>query len=124
MAWTEEKKQKWEGTLRELNLLDADDSIEEQTVGDYWQLMGQTKGNYFFTKEKLIFVSGFGVNNFVIKYSDIKSIQKSMVSLFIPTGVTITADDPESGKTKKYKCSLSKRTKWMELLSEKANVPI
>lgn len=124
MAFTEEKKNKWEEKLREMNLLGEDDSIEEQTVGDYWQLTMQTKGNYFFTKEKLIFVSGFGVSSFVIKYSDIKAIQKSMVSFFIPTGVTLTAEDSENGKTKKYKCSFSKRTKWMELLSEKANVPI
>lgn len=124
MALTEEKKKKWEETLRELNLIDENDSIEEHTQGDYWQLAAQSRGNFFFTKEKFIFVSGFGVNNFAIKYTDIRAIQKCMLNFFIPTGITVTADNQENGKTKKYKCSVMKRAKWMELLSEKANVAI
>ncbi len=122
MALKESKKAEWEKTLKELNLMNEEDCIEEHTAGDYWHFGTQTRGNYFFTKEKFIFVSGFGVNNFSMKYTDIKEIKKSMVSLFMPTGITVTADNPEDGKTVKYKCSVMKRQKWIELLSDRSGV--
>lgn len=122
MALTEAKKQEWEGTLRQLELMSADDGIEEHTQGDYWWLVTQTRGNFFFTKEKLIFVSKFGFDNFAIKYTDIRRIKKSFVGPFIPTGITVTAVDPEKGKEKKYKCSVMKRQHWMDLISKRAGL--
>jgi len=122
MALTEANKVKWEETLRELELLGAEESIEEHTAGDYWPFTGQVRGNYFFTKDKMIFVSGFGLENFVIPYKNIKEIKKCMISLFIPTGIKITALDEEKGKDKKYKCSVMKRNNWIEYLAQKSGV--
>lgn len=124
MALTEEKKLEWEQTLRDLKLMEEGDAIEEHTRGDYWFLTSQTRGNFFFTKEKFIFVSGFGVDNFSIKYSDIREIKKCMISLFIPTGFKVTADNQDKGKTKKYKCSVMKRKDWMQLLAGKAGISL
>ncbi len=123
MDLSEQKKQEWEKTLRELELMSEEDVIEEHTTGDYWWLTSQTRGNFFFTKEKFIFVSGFGLDNFAVKYTDIKEIKKCMISLFLPTGILVTADNQEKGKTKKYKCSVMKRKNWMEYLSQKTGVP-
>lgn len=95
MNLSEQKKQEWEKTLRELQLMEENDVIEEHTAGDYWWLISQTRGNFFFTKEKFIFVSGFGLDNFAVKYTDIKEIKKCMITLFLPTGILVTADNQE-----------------------------
>lgn len=123
MALKEEKKAEWEKTLRELKLMDEQDGIEEHVKGDWWSLGSQARGNFFFTKEKFIFVSGFGMNNFSVPYTDIKEIKKTMINFFIPTGIMVTAYDKESGKNKKYKCSVMKRKDWMAFLSGKSGAP-
>lgn len=121
MALSEAQKQEWEKTLRELELISEEDAIEEHTAGSYWWLASQTRGNFFFTKEKFIFVSGFGFDNFAIKYSDIRAIKKSVVGPFIPT-ITVTAFVPEKGKEKRYKCAVWKRQKWIDLLCKKSGI--
>lgn len=122
MALNEKKKKEWEETLRELNLMDGDESIEEYTKGDYWTFTSQTRGQYFFTAKRVIFVGGLGLKSFAIKYQDIREIKKSMVGLFIPTGITVTAEDTDSGKRKKYKFSVMKRKNWIGLLSDRSGV--
>lgn len=122
MALTEAKKKEWEDALRELELLSGEDCIERHTAGDYWQ-MGQTRGNFFFTKEKLIFTSGFGISNFAVNYKDIVELKKCFVGPFIPTGVQVIAQ-LEDGKRKKYKCSLMKRNEWIAFLEEKSGVKL
>lgn len=124
MKLSEKKKEEWEKTLKEINLIGASDSIVEHTQGDLWTFGSQSRGNFFFTTEKFVFVSGYGLNNFAVNYSDIKGLKKSMVGPFIPTGITVTAFDPEKGKDKKYKCSVMKRKDWMAFLSEKSGVAI
>ena len=109
MALTQEAKQQWEATLREGELMNVDDCIEAHVQGDYWEFLGgQTRGNFFFTKEKFIFVSGLGVTNFS----------------FIPTGIKVSAMNPEKGKIKSYKCSVMKRNDWIALLTEKSGVTL
>lgn len=122
MALKEQKKAEWEKTLRELELMDENDCIENHTAGDYWTFASQKRGNYFFTKEKFIFVSGFGLESFSIKYTDIKDIKTCMINFFIPTGMLVTADNQENGKTKKYKCSVLKRKQWISYLGEKSHI--
>lgn len=122
MALQEAKKTEWEKTLRELKLMDEQDGIEEHVKGDWWKLGSQTRGNFFFTKEKFIFVSGFGLDNFAIRYTDIKEIKKTMINFFLPTGILVTAYDEEKGKNKKYKCSVMKRKNWMAFLSGKSGI--
>lgn len=123
MALTEGKKKEWEDTLRELELIDAEDSIEQHTAGDYWWLNTQKRGNFFFTKEKMIFTSGFGMNNFSIKYKDIVGLKKCCVGLFIPTGIKVTVQD-ENGEQKKYRCSVLKRKEWIAYLEGKSGVAV
>ena len=122
MTLTADKKNEWESTLIELKLMNQGDSIEENIQGDYWTFTGQTRGNYFFTKEKMIFISGWGIESFAIPYSDIKEIKKCMISLFIPTGIKLTVFDQNKGKEKKYKCSVLKRNDWIEFLSKKSGI--
>ena len=124
MKLAEKKKAEWEKTLKETNLIGAADSIEEHTQGDLWSFGSQSRGNFFFTKEKFVFVSGWGLNSFAINYSDIKDLKKSMINFFIPTGITVTAFDPEKRKDTKYKCSVMKRKEWMAYLSQKAGITL
>lgn len=123
MALNEKQIKEWKNTLEELKLIDKDDEIVENVYGDYWKvefhMKTQKKGNVFFTNEKFVFVSGFGLDNLAIKYSDIKSIDKCNISLFLPTGIKITATDPDNGKDKSYIISVMKRDKWIELLNSK-----
>lgn len=121
MALTQDKKQGWEETLRTLELIGADESIEEHTKGDRWTFASQISGNFFFTAEKIIFVSGFGGDQVAIPYSNIKAMKKCFVGPFIPTGIKITALN-EKGKEKKYKFSVLKRNNWIEHISGKSGV--
>lgn len=122
MALKPAKQAEWEKTLKELELISEDDCIVEHVQGDRWTFSSQTRGNFFFTKEKFVFVGGFGLKSFAVKYSDIKEIKKCMISMFIPTGIRVTAFNPESGKEERYKCSVMKRKNWMAYLSEKSGV--
>lgn len=122
MSLTEEQRLEFEKGLREAGLMEEGDVIEEHTAGDYYPMMQQTRGNYYFTRERLIFVSGWGATTLSVKYSDIREIKKSFVGPFLPFGVTVIADNQEKGKTKKYKLSLMKRTFWMDLIAKKAGI--
>ena len=121
MALTEAKKNEWLKALRELELLGEGESFEEHTLGDYWRLNSQTRGNFFFAQDKMIFISGWGIERIVISYNNIKAMKKCLVGPFLPTGIKVTALD-ESGKEKKYKFSVMKRNKWIEYLSAKSGV--
>lgn len=67
---------KWEESLREAGYMSDDDHIIEHTKGDLWEMLSQTRGNFFFTEEKFIFAGGLiGVSNFAVKYSDIKELE-------------------------------------------------
>ena len=115
------KKEKWEQTLKELELITADDVIEEHTQGDLWTFMSQTRGNYFFTKEKFIFVSGFGLENFSVAYGDIAGMKTCNVGgliPIIPTGIKVSFMNSE-GKMVTKKCSVMKRKEWIAYLVER-----
>ena len=121
MKLSEKKKQEWEKTLRELELMGTDDVIEEHTQGDLWTFMSQTRGNYFFTKEKFIFVSGFGVETFSVAYGDISGMKTCNVGgliPIIPTGIKVSFMD-EKGKLVTKKCSVMKRKDWIAYLVER-----
>lgn len=121
MKLAQSKKEKWEQTLRELELISADDVIEEHTQGDLWTFMSQTRGNYFFTKEKFIFVSGFGLENFAVAYGDISGLKTCNVGgliPIIPTGIKVSFMNSE-GKMVTQKCSVMKRKEWIAYLVER-----
>lgn len=121
MKMAQSKKEQWEKTLRELELISADDVIEEHTAGDLWTFMSQTRGNYFFTKEKFIFVSGFGLENFSVAYGDISGMKTCNVGgliPIIPTGIKVSFMNNE-GKLVTKKCSVMKRKQWIAYLVER-----
>jgi len=125
MALSKEAYEVWENNLKELNLLEAGEVIEEYVKGDYWEFLGgQTRGQYLFTSQKVIFISGYGFKQVVIKYSDIKEIKKCMIGPFIPTGIKLTVFNEEKGKNVKHKFSLMKRNDWMNLLASKSGVSV
>ena len=121
MKLAQSKKEKWEQTLKELELIAADDVIEEHTQGDLWTFMSQTRGNYYFTKEKFIFVGGFGLENFSVAYGDISGLKTCNVGgliPIIPTGIKVSFMNSE-GKLVTKKCSVMKRKEWIAYLVER-----
>lgn len=115
------KKKEWEDLLKEYDLIKEGESIEEHTAGDYYTLLDQKRGNYFFTQEAVIFVSGYGFNNVVMPYKDIKEMKKCFVGPFIPTGIKLSVIN-EKGKLKKHKLSVLKRASWMEYIAKRAGI--
>ncbi len=117
---------KWEVSLREAGYMSEEDHIIEHTKGDLWQMMSQTRGNFFFTNEKFIFVGGLlGTSNFAVKYGDIKEMKLVNVGgviPIIPTGLMVICQNPENGKNVKHRCSVMKRKEWMEFLRKKAGL--
>lgn len=121
MKLSEKQKDKWEKTLKELELMGADDVIEEHVQGDLWTFMSQVRGNYFFTKEKFIFAGGFGLDNFSVAYGDISGMKTCNVGgliPIIPTGIKISFLD-SNGKLVSKKCSVMKRKDWIAYLAER-----
>ncbi len=117
------KLAKWEQNLRENELLENDEVIEEHTKGDKWGFLSQTRGNYFFTNKKILFVGGLaGISSFAIPYESIIEMKKCNVGPipFVPTGIKISYTTSEGNKFSE-KCSLPKRNKWFEYLSQKTN---
>lgn len=120
-----QKLEEMEKTLRENNLMNAEDSVEEVEKGDYYpSIFNQVRGYYYFTHEKIIFNSGWGTHSFAVKYSDILSIEKSFVGPFMPFGVTLTVNEGENNSLAKakYKLSLMSRGKWIDYISKKSGV--
>lgn len=121
MKLSEKQKLNWEKTLKESSLMDENDVIEEHTVGDLWTFYSQTRGNYFFTKEKFIFISAFGLEKFSVAYGDISGIKTCNVGgliPIIPTGIKVSFMD-ENGKLVSKKCSVMKRKNWLAYLVER-----
>ncbi len=121
MKLAQSKKEQWEKTLKELELMGEDDVIEEHTQGDLWTFMSQTRGNYFFTKEKFIFAGGLGLDNFSVAYGDISGLKTCNVGgliPIIPTGVKVSFMN-DKGKLVTKKCSVMKRKDWIAYLVER-----
>ncbi|MBP3702866.1 MAG: hypothetical protein J6I65_03665 [Lachnospiraceae bacterium] len=123
MALKEKQRQKWEEVLKELNLMEANDTVEDAVMANNREMMSWYKGNLIFTKERIVFYSGaLGTSTFSIKYSDIRTIGKCMVSGFVPMGIKLEVFDPEKNKEVNHRISVSKRNKWIELLTSKSGV--
>ncbi len=126
MSLTEQKKAEREKTLREAALIGPMDTIQEHTKGDFWDLTSQISGNFFFTTEKFVFVSGglIGKVSFSIPYSKITELKLCNIGgliPLIPTGIKVTYTE-ENGKSVKKKCSVMKRKQWISYLQEKSGV--
>ena len=124
MKLSDQNKAEWETSLKEAQLMTGDDSIQEHTQGDLWDFLGQTRGNYFFTNTKFIFVGGLGGStNFSLPYNAITELKLCNVGGIIPTGIRVTYTD-EGGKTRKKKCSVMKRKDWLAYLIERTHVSV
>ncbi len=104
--------------------LRANETLLEQAKGDYWTngLFGflgatQERGEYAFTNQRIIFNPATlfkGTEDRIeIDYNQIHAVKKCFVALYIPTGIHITTIDG-----KKYRFSLLKRNKWIELINQ------
>lgn len=121
MKLSDKKKAEWEKTIRELNLMNEDDVIEEHVQGDLWTFMSQTRGNFFFTRKKFIFISGFGLESFSVDYGNISGLKTCNVGgliPLIPTGIKVSFIN-EDGKAVTKKCSVMKRKEWIAYLVER-----
>lgn len=74
MKLSDQKKEKWEKTLRDSGLISLIDTIQEHTKGDLWDL-SQITGDFFFTTEKFAYVSGglIGKVTFSVPYIRLQS---------------------------------------------------
>lgn len=124
MKLSDQKKATWESKLRDSGMIGLIDTIQEHTKGDLWD-PGQISGDFFFTTEKFVYVSGglIGRVSFSIPYNKITGLKLCNIGLipFLPTGIRVTYTD-EDGKTKKKKCSVMKRKQWLAYLQEKTGV--
>ncbi|MDE7478393.1 MAG: hypothetical protein K2M91_10660 [Lachnospiraceae bacterium] len=126
MKLSEQKKTEWERTLRDAALIGPIDTIQEHTNGDLWDFTSQIRGNYFFSTEKFVFVSGglIGKVTFSIPYNKITELKLCNIGgliPLIPTGIRVTYTD-ENGKSVKKKCSVMKRKQWLAYLKEKTGI--
>ena len=125
MGFTEQKKNEWEKSLREAELISATDTIQDTTKGDLWDFGSQIRGTYFFTAERLVFVGGLGGSaNFSAPYNKITELKLCNVGgliPIIPTGIRVVYTD-QNGKNVKKKCSIMKRKDWLALLREKTGI--
>ncbi len=121
MKLTDQKKATWEKTLRDSGLIGLIDTIQEHTKGDLWEF-GQIRGDFFFTTEKFVYVSGglIAKATFSIPYNKITGLKLCNVGNIplLPTGIRVTYTD-ENGKTVKKRCSVLKRKQWLAYLQEK-----
>lgn len=123
MKLSEQKKEKWEKTLRDSGLIDSIDTIQEYTKGDLWNPL-QIPGDFFFTMEKFAYVSRglIGKVTFSVPYNKITGLRLCNVGFipFLPLGIRVTYTD-ENGKLQKRKCAVLKRKQWLAYLKEKAS---
>lgn len=124
MKLSDQKKATWESKLRDSGMIGLTDTIQEHTKGDLWD-PGQISGDFFFTTEKFVYVSGglIGKVSFSIPYNKITGLKLCNIGFipFLPTGIRVTYTD-EDGKTVKKKCSVMKRKEWLAYLQEKTGV--
>lgn len=124
MALKEKDKKKWEEALKNLGLMGENDEVEDAVMGNSRSMMAWEQGDFIFTKERFIF-SQRGIvktSDYSIQYSDIRSISKCLANGIFPMGIKVEAFNPEKNKVEIHKCCITKRDKWIELLSEKSGV--
>lgn len=110
----------WEENLQKRELLDEGEHVEALVMGSYWDDLGQHSGNIYFTSEKLVYISGWGVGEIVIPYKAIAKIQKKGI-LFIPTGIDLTVKYAD-GDIKIISFAIFKRKRWVALLEQKTGI--
>ena len=126
MANKEKQIAKWQQALRDLNLISDTDKVEAYVVANWAEISFGPFGNWrrgtlIFTREKLVYMTSFGISQLAINYSDIREVKKCFAGL-LPMGMRIAAYDNKTDKIKKTKFWLGHRTKWVQFVSEKAGL--
>lgn len=124
MANRETQQAKWQEALAKLELIEKGDEIKdfvpanwaEIKIGPYRQW---AKGTLIFTKDKLIFMSTFGVSQMVVKYDEIESVAKKF-----PMNMVVTVKAKPGKKPKKQIICVAKTAKWVEYLCGQADLPL
>ena len=121
MANSDKQLSRWQRALTDLNAISSNDKVESYYTANWasssfaifatWR-----KGTLLFTKEKLVYMTTFGVNQFAINYSDIREAKKCFAGL-LPMGMLVIAYDKKTDKTKKYKFWVAGRKKLIRLLN-------
>ena len=76
----------------------------------------------YFTEEKMVAIRALA--NIVIPYKNIRSVGKCRYVFFLPVGISITFEHPESGEEVTEKFYMMKGKKWRQFLADKAGVEI
>ena len=103
MAKNSEKQlSRWQRALTDLNAINSNDKVESYYTANWasssfaifatWR-----KGTLLFTKERLVFMTTFGVNQLTIDYSDIREAKKCFAGL-LPMGMLVVAYDKKTDK--------------------------
>lgn len=126
MANKEKQLSKWQKSLTDLGLIKSDDKVEEYTTASWAEasfglIASWRRGTLIFTKQKIVFMTTFGVSQLSIEYSDIREVKKNFAG-FLPMGMKIMAYNKKSDKVKGYKFWLAGRRKWIEKIAEKAGI--
>lgn len=117
----ETKLEKQKQNLVKIGVMeDSDTLIDFFQAGYIEHLIGRwgrwEKGWAYFTKERLIVITGLLEENIVIPYQNIRAMEKCSQGI-APIGIAITYENME-GKIVTDKLSLMKREQWMSFMAE------
>lgn len=94
--------------------------VEKEFASDYWEKIlfaySQVRGRYYFTNQRLIFVS-WGQVKLELPYNKMVAVKECNVGALlrlIPTGIKVTMDD-----NKAYMLSVTKRKDNLEFIKAK-----
>lgn len=126
MSNQEKRQAKWQKALVEGGFMKSSDQVEDVLPANWAEvslglIASWRKGTLVLTKEKLIYMTSFGISQFAIDYSDIRGVKKSFAG-FLPMAITISAYDKKTDKTKKYKLWVTRRSKWLKKIADKAGI--
>lgn len=117
----ETKLEKQKQNLVKIGVMEESDTLIDFFQAGYIEhLIGRwgrwEKGWAYFTKERLIVITGLLEENIVIPYQNIRAMEKCSQGI-APIGIAITYENME-GKIVTDKLSLMKREQWMSFMTE------
>lgn len=119
------KLEKQQKKLMDAGIMESSDSLVDFLQVSYVErLIGKIgewrKGWAYFTEQKLIVTTGF-TGYFIIPYPAIRELSKCSQGFF-PMGIAITHEETENGELVTDRISLTKRSKWLDFLAQKAGI--
>lgn len=102
------------GLHPEIFQLEDNEEIKETVKGDYWEkgLLQESRnsGEFAFTNKRILFNGIF--KNISIPYSEISSVEKAYVGMFLPFAFKVSTKD-----NKEYKFAVMKRDKFIDIIN-------